>query len=158
MRWSLCWSQKCPPKPHSPLWISKKKSMSYLITFTLPCSIMRKIILYRKRKKNTWNTGMLEKCKLATVSVVLSNIADYSYLVWNSQTHSEEISVLSKSYSKQIWKHFISWVNITWDFFRLLIEDSSIRQIALKLNFITALSKETKCGRIEAEGSWLIPI
>ena len=29
--WSLWWSQKCPPKPPSPLWISKKKSMSYLI-------------------------------------------------------------------------------------------------------------------------------
>ncbi len=29
--WSLWWSQKSPPKPHSPLWISKKKSMSYLI-------------------------------------------------------------------------------------------------------------------------------
>ncbi len=32
--WSLWWSQKCPPKPHSPLWISKKKSMSYLISRT----------------------------------------------------------------------------------------------------------------------------
>ncbi len=32
--WHLTWSQKCSPKSHSPLWISKKKSMSYLI-FTL---------------------------------------------------------------------------------------------------------------------------
>ena len=29
--WHLTWSQKCSPRPHSPLWISKKKSMYYLI-------------------------------------------------------------------------------------------------------------------------------
>ena len=30
--WHLTWSQKCLPRLHSLLWISKKKSMSYLIT------------------------------------------------------------------------------------------------------------------------------